>query len=90
MKNVKRLKGRIVADTVQLWGETFWREKTIDAHFIELTEALEMIAGKNNLDGVKPELLASTACNRLYECELIARTALAGDTSDTGTGGGDG
>ena len=41
MGNVKRLGGRIVPDTVELYGEMFWREKTIDAHFGELTGALE-------------------------------------------------
>ena len=41
MGNVKRLGGRIVPDTVELYGETFWREETIDAHFVELEGALE-------------------------------------------------
>ena len=41
--NVKRLGGRIVPDTVELYGEMFWREKTIDAHFVELTGALEQL-----------------------------------------------
>ncbi len=43
MVNVKRLGGRIVPDTVELYGETFWREKTIDAHFVELDGALERL-----------------------------------------------
>ena len=41
MIDIKRLGGRIVPDTVELYGETFWREKTIDAHFVELAGALE-------------------------------------------------
>ncbi len=55
MDNVKRLGGRIVPDTVELYGEIFWREKTIDAHFVELEGALEGLvrvieaAGLHNL-----------------------------------------
>ncbi len=41
LDNVKRLGGRIVPDTVELYGETFWREETIDTHFVELEGALE-------------------------------------------------
>lgn len=60
MGNVKLFMGKIVPDTVQLYSETFWREKTIDAHFGELVGAIEglvhviEIAGLHNLsNGVK-------------------------------------
>lgn len=55
MDNTKRLRGRVVPDTVLLYGETFWREATIDASFFELTTALEGLisvieaAGLDNL-----------------------------------------
>lgn len=42
-----------------------------------LCDALERIAGKNDLSGVPDDEVEAAARNALYECELIARAALS-------------
>jgi len=50
MTDVKRLKGRVASDTAGLYGGTFWREKTYDAHFKDLNDEIERLRAA--LEGV--------------------------------------
>ena len=54
-----------------------------------LCDALERIAGKNDLSGVPDDEVESAARNALYECELIARAALSALPQQAATDEGD-
>ncbi|MEV5031596.1 hypothetical protein MRBLMC3_000778 [Sphingobium sp. LMC3-1-1.1] len=54
-----------------------------------LCDALERIAGKNDLSGVPDDEVEAAARNALYECELIARAALSALPQQVATDEGD-
>lgn len=69
--------GRCLSNETCSCEEQYQLIQRMDAENERLRTALGQIAGKNDLSGVADDMVETAARNALYECELIARAALA-------------